>query len=111
MQLTCPHCGLQAFGAWRKLSLGPAGRARCACCGLAVGVATLPSLAALAPCLALVAIVLLRWVTEPLALAGLGAAAIGITGAIHLMALPLVPRQLTDARAVRAARERAASAR
>jgi hypothetical protein len=110
MQLTCPHCGLQAFGAWRKLSLGPAGRARCACCALAVGVATLPALAALAPCLALVAIVLMRWVTAPLALVGLGAAAIGITSAIHLL-VPLVPRQLTDARAVRAARERAASTR
>ena len=110
MQLTCPHCGLQAFGAWRKLSLGPAGRARCACCGLAVGVATLPALAALAPCLALVAIVLLRWVTAPLALVGLGGAGIGITSAIHLL-IPLVPRHLTDARAVRAARERAASTR
>ena len=110
MQLTCPHCGLQAFGAWRKLSLGPAGRARCACCGLAVGVATLPALAALAPCLAVVPIVLLRWVTAPLALVGLGATAIGITSAIHLL-IPLVPRQLTDARAVRAARERAASTR
>jgi hypothetical protein len=111
MPLTCPHCGLQAFGAWRKLALGPAGRARCARCGLAVGVAPLPALAALTPCLAVVAIVLLRWVTEPLPLIGLGAAAVGITGAIHLRALPLVPRQLTDARAVRAARERAATTR
>lgn len=108
MPLTCPHCGLRAFGAWRKLALGAAARARCGHCGLAVGVAPLPALAALLPCLAVVAAALLRWVTSPVALATLGVAAIAITSAIHL-ALPLVPRGLTDARAVRAARERAAS--
>ena len=106
MTLTCPHCGLQAFGAWRKLALGAAARARCGRCGLAVGVAPLPALAALIPCLAVVAAALLRWITSPVSLAALGAAAIGITSAIHL-ALPLVPRGLTDARAVRAARGQA----
>jgi hypothetical protein len=108
VELSCPHCGLQAFGVWRKLALGPAVCARCGHCGLAVGAAPLPALAAFIPCLAAVAVVLLRWVTDPVALAAIGAAAIGVTSAIYLSGVPLVPRQLTDARAVRAARERAA---
>ena len=110
MPLTCPHCGLQAFGTWRKLALGAAARGRCGRCGLAVGVPPLPALVALLPSLAVVAAVFLRWVTSPVALVALGAAAIGITSAIHL-ALPLVPRGLTDARAVRAAREQASAKR
>jgi hypothetical protein len=104
--LTCPHCGLWAMPAWRKLALGPAAEVACRSCGLAVGVAALPALASFVPCALVVLAVLLRWMTRPAPMIIAGAAAIAVTCYAYLLAVPLVRRGFTDARAVRAARER-----
>jgi hypothetical protein len=105
-QLTCPHCGLRAMPAWRKLALGPSAKVACRSCGLAVGVAPLPALVSFVPCAVVVLAVTLRWMTRPVPMVVAGAAAIAVTGWAYLLAVPLVPRGFTDARAVRAARER-----
>lgn len=102
----CPHCGLPALPAWRKLALGPTARARCRRCGLAVGVAPGRALVALLPCLAVVAAVTLGWIARPPAMVAAGLAAIGATALLHLAWVPLVRRGLTDAQAVRAAHAR-----
>lgn len=104
--LACPHCGLWAMPAWRKLALGPSAKVACRSCGLAVGVAPLPALAAFTPCMLVVLAVTLRWMTRPLPMILAGVAAIAVTCYAYLLAVPLVPRGFTDARAVRAARER-----
>ncbi len=105
---TCPHCGLPALSAWRKLMLGPAARLRCRHCGLQVGVAPLPALASFLPAALLVGAVLAGWITRPAMMVSGAALAIGFSVLLYLTVIPLVPRQLTDARAVRSARDRAA---
>lgn len=105
---TCPHCGLPALSAWRKLLLGPAARVRCRRCGLAVGVAPLPALASFVPAALLVVAVLAGWMTRPATMVAAAALAIGFSALLYVTVVPLVPRQLTDARAVRSARDRAA---
>lgn len=108
-RLRCPHCGLAALPAWRKLLLGPAGRTPCRRCGLAVGVAPGPAVLALMPCLLVVAVALTGGGRRPLLLVAATVLALATTGVLHLVSVPLVRRQLTDAAAVRRARQAAAS--
>lgn len=103
-RLCCPHCGLQALPAWRKLLLGPASRTACRRCALAVGAAPGPAVLALLPCLAVVAMALSGAVRPPLLLVAAALLAVLTTAVLHLISVPLVPRQLTDAAAVRRAR-------
>ena len=107
MLTSCPHCGLPALPAWRKLALGPAAKAACRRCGLAVGVAPWPALVSLAPCAAVVLAVAAGWLTRPATTIACGLAAIAVTCVAYLTAVPLVPRQRTDMKAVRAARSQA----
>lgn len=104
-RLRCPHCGLAALPAWRKLLLGPAGRVPCRRCGLAVGVAPGPAVLALLPCLLVVAAALTGGGRRPLLLVAATVLALATTGVLHLMSVPLVRRQLTDAAAVRRAQK------
>lgn len=106
---TCPHCGLLAMPAWRKLALGPAATASCRSCGLAVGVAPLRALASFTPSAVLVLAVSVGWLTQPVAMVAGAVVAVAATSLAYLVAVPLVRRQLTDAQAVRAARLRAAA--
>lgn len=105
---TCPHCGLPALSAWRKLALGPAARLRCRHCALFVGVAPLPALASLMPAAMLVVAVLAGWMTRPAMMVAGAVVAVGFSALLYLTVVPLVPRQLTDAHAVQGARDRAA---
>ena len=103
----CPHCGLAAMSALRKLALGPAAELRCRHCTLAVGVAVGPALLAFVPCLLVIVVVLAGWVREPALLIAGGAAAIVLTGAIYLWNVPLVRRELTRPAMVEAAQRAA----
>lgn len=102
--LRCPHCGLPALPTWRKLLLGPAGRTTCRRCGLAVGVAAVPAVLAMLPSLAVVAMAVTGAARHPWLLAAAALLAVLTTTVLHLISVPLVPRQLTDAAAVRRAR-------
>lgn len=107
-RLRCPHCGLAALPAWRKLLLGPAGRTPCRHCVLAVGVAPGPAVLAWLPCLLVVAVALSGGGRRPLLLVAATVLAVATTSVLHLVSVPLVRRQLTDAAAVRRALEKPA---
>lgn len=99
-RLQCPHCGHRALPAWRKLCLGPAGRARCRHCGLWVGVAPLPALLAMLPCALVVLVALTGTVRRPLPLVLAAVLAIATTAVLHQLTVPLVRRQLSHRKAV-----------
>ncbi|MCR5867105.1 hypothetical protein [Aquincola sp. J276] len=103
-RLQCPHCGLRALSAWRKLALGPAGRARCRSCGLRVGVAPVQALLAMLPSVLVVLAVLTGIVRQPGLAVGAALLGIACTALAH-QRIPLVRRQLTDRAAVQRARE------
>jgi hypothetical protein len=107
MRLACPHCGLQALSALRKLALGPARDLSCRACGLRVGTAVGPSLLAFLPCAVVVVAVPLRWISGVEAMAVAGIAAIAATCLLYLWQVPLQRRELTDRRAVAEAQARA----
>lgn len=104
MKTTCPHCGLDALPAWRKLALGPVAAVACRRCGLKVSTAVPQSLLAFVPCAGVVVVALGRLVRDPPALVALGAGAWALTAALYLLWVPLVPRQVTRQDAVQAAR-------
>lgn len=105
MRLTCPHCGGRALSAGAKLTLGPVAQRRCRCCGLAIGTAVLPALAALLPCALVVVAMATRVMRDPPLMIGACIAAFALTCALHLWGVPLVPRELTRRDAVDAARK------
>jgi hypothetical protein len=104
VQTTCPHCGLQAMSALRKLALGPVAQIACRRCGLAVGVSVGPALLSFVPCAAIVVLVLLGRMHDPPPLIAGAAAAIALTCALYLWWVPLVRRELTRPEAVATAR-------
>lgn len=104
MKLTCPHCGLDAMAAWRKLALGPVATSNCRRCGLKVSTAVPQALVAFAPALAAIAIVLSGLVRGPSLLIAIGAIGWLVTCWLYLVWVPLVPRQVTRREAVLAAR-------
>lgn len=104
METTCPHCGLDAVSAWRKLALGPASTAKCRRCGLKVSAAVPQALLSFVPSVVAVAVVLSGAVRGPGALIALGAVGWTITSVLYLVWVPLVARQVTRQDAVAAAR-------
>ena len=103
MQTTCPHCGLDAMAAWRKLALGPVATASCRRCGLKVSTAVPRALIAFVPTLVAVALVLSGLVRAPSVLITIGAVGWLATCWLYLVWVPLVPRQVTRRAAVLAA--------
>lgn len=95
---------------WAKLVLGPARSVPCRACGLAVGVAVGPALAAFIPCAAVVVAVPLHWLRGTETMIASGIAAIAATCVLYWRWVPLVRRELTSAAAVKAAHERHRSA-
>ena len=106
MKLTCPHCGLQAMSALKKLSLGWSRSVPCRACGLFVTVSPGPAVLSMLPCLVVVAAAVMRWIRDPVTLALVGVGAIAINVVLHLWWVPLTLAQLTDREAVRRAQER-----
>lgn len=104
MKLTCPHCGGRALSVWAKLTLGPIAQRSCMRCGLAVGAAVLPALAALQPCALVVLLMLTRVMRDPVTMTASSLAAFALTCVLYLWYVPLVPRELTRRDAVEAAR-------
>ncbi|CAN7294146.1 hypothetical protein [Rhizobacter sp. LjRoot28] len=103
MKLTCPHCGLDAMAAWRKLALGPVATSNCRRCGLKVSTAVPQAIAAFTPTLVAVAIVLSGLVRGASLLIAIGAIGWLVTCWLYLVWVPLVPRQVTRREAVLAA--------
>jgi hypothetical protein len=102
--LTCPHCGLDALPAWRKLALGPIATVSCRRCGLKVSAAVPQALVAFVPSLVAVVLVLSGLWHRPATLVTVGAVGWLLTCVLYLLWVPLVPRQVTRQEAVVAAR-------
>jgi len=100
METTCPHCGLDALSAWRKLALGPAATANCRRCGLKVSAAVPQALLSFVPCV----VVLSGIVRGTGPLIAIGAGGWAFTSVLYLVWVPLVARQVTRQDAVAAAR-------
>jgi len=108
METTCPHCGLDALSAWRKLALGPAATANCRRCGLKVSAAVPQALLSFVPCVVAIAVVLSGIVRSTGPLIAIGAGGWAFTSVLYLVWVPLVARQVTRQDAVAAARAAAA---
>ena len=111
LRLRCPHCGLQALSAWRKLALGWDKPVPCQTCGLKVEVSSFRAMLATLPIvggafvLAVVGGVMRGLPAKPsLVLLALMAVA-SVLG--YLFAVPLQRASYTDEAAVRRARAEA----
>ena len=108
LRLRCPHCGLQALSAWRKLTLGWDQPVACRACGLAVEASSFRAMLATLPVvggslvLALIGGLMrgLPWRSTAVLLALLAVAAV----LAYLFAVPLQRATHTDMEAVRRAR-------
>lgn len=103
MLLICPHCGLPALSALKKLTLGWSRQVPCQSCGLQVTVSPSPAVVSMLPCLIVIVAALMRWLRDPMTLALAGVGAIAINVVLYLWAVPLTKAQLTDPQAVQRA--------
>lgn len=106
MKLTCPHCGLPAMSALKKLTLGWSRSVPCRNCGLLVTVSPGPAALSMLPCLVAIVATMMRWMRDPATLVAAGVGLIAINMALYLWWVPLIKAQLTDRQAVRRAQER-----
>lgn len=107
---TCPHCGATpCLPIWRKLTLGPAGSARCQVCGCRVGVDVVKACLALLPTLLLVILVALGVLHDPVMLVLLLVICLGVTVTVYAVWVPLVADELSNADMVKTGRARIAA--
>lgn len=102
--LTCPHCGLRALPAYKKLMLGGVYSAPCRRCGLLVCMSPLDVLSIL-PLVVFVLLIMLKWLRNPVAIVALGLLVFTACCLLRVFAVPLCKAQMTDRHAVARAHE------
>jgi len=108
----CPHCGGEpCLPLWRKLTLGPGGRASCQLCGLRVAVDVVRAWLVMLPTLMLILVVGLGLMRDVVAMLLLLLLVLGGMFVGYVAWVPLRIDQLSNAAMVQAGRDRIAARR
>jgi hypothetical protein len=94
---TCPRChGEPCLSAWRKLTLGPNGSARCSICGCKVGLDYKRATLVLLPIVLLTLSVAAHWFKNAIAAAMLLLVLLPMCAMLYVYWVPLTPREATN---------------